>query len=225
MKLILISATTLLAAHNTIGAEYIAYDNTSGYQGTVTSRPNIEVGDEINLIGGPATMTRFQFEYNATGMIGGEFGVVRIYDMRESSIPRDYPFLPGNLLFESQPFTLLDGFHQGSIDNLSLAVPDRIVWSVEFSGITAPGSNAGLLFYHGVEVSGAPGGSFDDHWEFIASVGNPTPHWVLVDNDLPLIDNFGARVTAIPEPSSFALMIIGGVFMARSARRYSRTGA
>src|ERR1041385_8815048 len=63
-------------------AQFIAYDNSSTYEGSVTSRGNVEVGDEINLSTGASTLTDFQFEYNYTGPVAGNpdaTGVLRFY--------------------------------------------------------------------------------------------------------------------------------------------------
>jgi hypothetical protein len=215
---VLVTATTLLT---TSGGEFIAYDNTTEYEGYVTSRGNTEIGDEINLLSGPATMTRFQFEYSAVGITTEATGIVRFYSMKQVSAPHEQPFQPGTLLFESEPFPLLNGFHQGSIDNLSLDVPEKFVWSVAFSGLQGTGDNAGLLFYNGVEVAGGPGQSYDDHWEFNGSISNPFPHWQLVDNP-GVIDNFAARVTTVPEPGCIRLMAAGVFAIGFAARRIRR---
>src|SRR3954468_14601494 len=164
-------------------AQIIAYDNSSTYEGSVTSRGNVEVGDEITLSTGATTLTDFQFEYNYTGPIAGNpdaTGVLRFYAKDGNG-----GLTPGTLLFESGPFTLQAGLHQGAVNGLSLAVPGTFIWSVDFDGIVGTGDNAGLLFYDPPTV----GSSFNDHWEFVGEPGNPTPHWVLTDNP-GLIDNF-----------------------------------
>lgn len=193
-------------------AQFIAYDNSSTYEGSVTSRGNVEVGDEINLSGGAATLTDFQFEYNYTGPVAGNpdaTGVLRFYAKDGNG-----GLTPGTLLFESAPFTLQAGFHQGAINGQSIAVPGTLIWSVAFNGIAGTGDNAGLLFYDPPTA----GSSFDDHWEFTGEVNNPTPHWVLTDNP-GLIDNFGARVTVVPEPTTVGLLIGGATLLGIAARR------
>jgi hypothetical protein len=202
----------------------VAYDNTTGYQGTVTSRGNTEIGDEINLTTGASTLTDFQFEYNYTGPVAGNpaaTGVLRLYAKDGGG-----GTTPGTLLFESAPFTLQTGFNQGAVNNLSVAVPGTLIWTVDFDGIVGTGDSAGLLFYNGVGVGGGPGESFDDHWEFTGTTQIPAPHWALVDNGptpdvggAPPIDNFGARVTVVPEPSTIALAIGGAALLGFAARR------
>src|SRR5438874_1399509 len=81
-NLILACVAGFAMARSQEAAEYIAYDNTTGYESTVTSRGNIEIGDEINLIGGATTMTRFQFEYHSVGITTPATGIVRFYAMK-----------------------------------------------------------------------------------------------------------------------------------------------
>lgn len=193
-------------------AQIIAYDNTSNYQNEVSSQGNIEIGDEINLTTGASTISDFQFEYNYNGA-ASPTGVLRIYAKDGNG-----GLTPGTLLFQSGSFTLQNGFHQGAVNNISLAVPGTIIWSVDFAGIPN-GENAGLLYYNGVGVGGGPGQSFDDHWEFTTEPSNLTPHWVLMDTGGGIIDNFGARVTVVPEPTTVGLLMGGAALLGLAARR------
>jgi hypothetical protein len=204
-------------------AQLIAYDNSSNYEDRVTGRGNVEIGDEINLSTGAATLTDFQFEYNYTGPVAGNpdgTGVLRFY-AKDAPNPAGTPnSQPGTLLFESAPFTLQAGFHQGAVNGLSLAVPGTFIWTVAFNGIVGTGDNAGLLFYDPPTT----GSSFDDHWEFTGTTDNPTPHWALTDNlDIvngkELVDNFGALVTVVPEPTTVGLLIGGAALLGIAARR------
>lgn len=186
----------------------IAYDNSTGYQNSVTARGNMELGDEINLTTGPSTLTDFSFEYNYTGT-GGATGTLRIYAKDGGS-----GLAPGTLLLQSDPFTLQSGFHSASVNNVSVAVPGTLIWTVDFEGLT--GTEAGLLFYNGVPVGSGPGQSLDDYWENHGTVG--APDWVIARNDT-VIDNFGARVTVVPEPTTVGLLIGGAAVLGFAVRR------
>lgn len=208
----------------TAKADSIVYDNTATAQtsggdliySSASAAGNKEFGDEINLSGGATTVTRFQFEYVYTGSSGdGATGVLRFYDM----IPAGAGFKPGNLLLQSTPFQLANpaafdanGGYQGDTGAISVAVPGRFVWSVEFN--FAAGATGGLLLYNGAGVGSGPGQSLDDHWES-TSAGN---NWNLYNYALG-VDNFNARVTAVPEPGTVALISMGSLGLMALARR------
>jgi hypothetical protein len=189
----------------------VAYDNTTGYENAMTGRGNIELGDEINLTTGPSTLTDFSFEYNYTGA-GGASGVLRIYDKTGGG-----GLAPGNLLFQSDPFTLTTGFHSAAIHNQSIDVPGTLIWTVQFSGLTTA-TEGGLLFYNGVGVGSGPGQSLDDYWENSNPGG--TPNWVVAHNDT-VIDNLGSQVivAAVPEPTTIGLLVGGAAMLGFAARR------
>jgi hypothetical protein len=193
-------------------AQIIAYDNTTGYLDTVTARGNAELGDEIHLTTGPTTLTRFQFEYNySPGFLGDTAtGILRLW-----AKDADGGFRPGTLLLQSTPFTLVPGFNQGDVNGLSLDVPGTLIWTVDFDGITGTES-AGLLFYGGVGVGSGPGQSQDDHWENQGTVA--VPDWALMITD-GIVDNFGARVTVVPEPTTVGLLVGGAALLGFAARR------
>lgn len=191
-------------------AQIIAYDNTTGYQNVVTARGNTELGDEINLTTGATTLTRFQFEYNYSGGDGAT-GILRLW-ARDGG-PNG--LLPGTLLLQSDPFALVAGFNQADVNGLSLDVPGRLVWTVDFDGL-AGAETAGLLFYNGVGVGEGPGQSTDDYWENQGTVA--VPDWALMVTG-GIVDNFGARVTVVPEPTTVGLLIGGVAMLGLAARR------
>jgi hypothetical protein len=210
-------AAAALTGLSAQGQEYFAYDNTASPQfvnGNDILYTDVhfpEIGDEINLIGGANTVTRFEFEYRYNGPSSDSAtGILRFREL----VPAGAGFTvsTGAPLLQSAPFDLENGFHSVDTGPISVAVPGRFVWTVEFVG-TAPGVPGGLLFYNGAGVGDGPGESANDHWEL-----DPANGWTLFDNALG-IDNFAARVTVVPEPGTVALMVAGGVAALAAARR------
>lgn len=213
-KSLTLAVATAALASLSAKAQVIAYDNTTGYQGRVTALGNSEVGDEINLTTGASTLTDFAFEYNYSGGDGAT-GVLRLWAKDAAG-----NLAPGTLLLQSTPFVLQSGFHSASVNGLSLSVPGTLIWSVDFDGL-AGAESAGLLFYNGVGVGSGPGQSLDDYWENTGTVA--VPNWVLRETDnvaFPnVIDNFGARVTVVPEPTTVGLLVGGAALLGLAARR------
>jgi hypothetical protein len=210
---VLFSIGTALLAAAPAKAQTFAFDNTSNYQNLTSDRGTIEIGDEVNLTTGPATMTEFVFEYLYTGTDTGSATVqVRFYDKTGNA-----GTTPGNVLFQTVPFTIQSGFNAVNITGMSVPVPGRLIWTADFEGLSGPQPNAGLLFYNGVSVGDGPGQSRDDHWE---NLGTPiAPNWALI-NTAGVVDNFGARITVIPEHGTSA--VVAGLALAGFAaiRRY-----
>jgi hypothetical protein len=178
----------------------IVYDNTStnsftGQQYGSTS----EFGDQITLAGQSfdRTITAFRFDYYLShGVSGNEQATLTVYDTTGPSGG------PGNVLFSDGPFNISSGYNTVTDSGLNVSVPDSIIWTVKFSGISAD-ETVGLLFYNPPTV----GSSLDDYWEKVNGV------WTL-NRFSPSggpIANFGAQVLAIPEPSTVQYALLAGL--------------
>ena len=199
----------------------IVYDNSTQYLGSFTDQNNFEAGDEIQIAGTDRTMTAFSFEYsvyhdkdsqgNAVPLSGNE--TAELFLRARDGDPNG--LTPGTILYDSGAISLAGkqnaaGFGTITAENTSVQLPASgdLVWTVKFSGIeNTPdpdhpgqflGEHAGLLYYGPVTV----GSSFDDYW---INKGNG---FELVGTD-GLTDNFGAQLTAVPEPSTIALVLLG----------------
>jgi len=181
-------------------APTIVYDNTStnGFSGQFYNSLN-QYGDEITLAGQSfdRTITTFRFDYYLShGVTGNEQATLTVYDTTGPGGS------PGNVLFSDGPFNITSGYNTVTDSGLNVSVPDTIIWTVQFTGISA-NESVGLLFYNPPTV----GSSFDDYWEKVNGV------WTLsrfTPSGGP-VANFGAQVLAIPEPSTVQYALLAGL--------------
>ena len=197
----------ILAGVSASAQPAVVYDNTAAYSGFKSNAGNKEIGDEITLSDALLNIvTKFQFEYHFNGADATASGVLRFY-AKDGGVGN---VQPGTVLFESASFDLLNGFKQGSANVPSVTVPGTFIWTVEFSGLDGADS-AGLLYYGNPSV----GSSLNDHWE-----RDLAGFQTYADDPDILSDNFAARVTAVPEPGTWALLLGGlGVIGAAARRR------
>lgn len=172
------------------------YDNTTNPLNRVIPQGTAsEMGDQIFLAGADRRVTDFQFDYfvstNASGNERAEF-FFYLNDGVNGA--------PNTILYRSGEINLGTGSRFLQAQALSVTVPNSFTWSVSFKGIDF-NETAGLLLFNPPTT----GSSFDDFW-----VKNSDGTWstFLVDSGATPA-NFGARVTAVPEPSTYAMALLG----------------
>ncbi len=181
----------------------VVYDNSSSPLNLYFSS-TAEFGDQIS-IGGGWTADSFRFEYFASGLQGDETGFVRFYANNGIPVTGTDSQVPGELLYQSPMFFLQNGNVPVSIENLpGIQLPDSFTWTVSVTGVT-DGEVFGLTMYDPPTT----GSSLNDIWQR----GGPDG-WELMQ--LPGLPpgknaNFGAVLTAVPEPGAAALFALGGV--------------
>ena len=175
----------------------VVYDNSSNYLGNFSDLGNGTIGDQITLGGASRVITEFKFEYFLSFAVSGnEKGALKFYATDGAG------GLPGTIAgIEVKSAATV------TASDLSQSVANTFTWAVTFSGLEGS-ERAGLLFYDAPTV----GSSFDDFW------ANTSGAWQLM-NTAGLKDNFSAQITAVPEPTTFALLGTGLVGLALAAYR------
>lgn len=192
----------------------VVYDNTTTDSNARFNPGLLEVGDEVLLntdfrAGNPgATITNFSFQYYGVNFSGDEQMRFRIYanDGAESPSGR---LEPGSILFDSALFSI--GATDRlviNISDLSINVPNRFTWSVQFTGITG-GEEAGLDLYSPPST----GLNYVNYWK------NTGGTWTLEEDPMGANIDFAARIEAVPEPSTLALGVLGGSLALAALKR------
>jgi hypothetical protein len=93
-----------------------------------------------------------------------------------------------------------------------LPIPSSdITWTIQFAGMGETDS-VGVDLYYPATV----GQTYGDYWAY-----NGTS-WSLETNSLVPLSSFGASMTAVPEPSTLSLSLLGGAGILALARRLRR---
>lgn len=205
----------------------VVYDNTSTldpnafHNGTLNVNGSIqgpyEFGDDLTLAGTSRLVNHFVFNYfgdivnNPTAT-----ATIRFY-------ANDQPILdpvtgktiqgPGSLLWQSDPFQIVNGRVEASMSVPLVKVPDVFTFTMDAPGLTGGvGSRVGLY----VSTQKATiGSSFNDFWE-------KTPGGWVVSNVKPARADFSVKVEAVPEPGTIALGIAGVALLGLAVRRGAR---
>lgn len=167
-----------------------------------------EYGDEILLGGTDRFITGFSFEYTANFAAAGG-GVFSIYANDGAMIGG--VAAPGTSLF-STSFDVVDG---GGVVNVAFpgteTIPDRLTYTVQFAGVGGA-NTAGLI----ADANVTEGSSGNDFW---LRTGPGMDDWQLSNFGAGAEANFVATVTAVPEPGTIALLVLGVSGLALAIRR------
>jgi hypothetical protein len=200
----------------TASAQSIVYDNTSGPLGQRTGEGNAEIGDQVVFAGTARTVQQISFEYFVSpGGSGNETATFFMYRIDAATK------LPSTLLYTSPTFNLVPattgGFGTATIGGISVDVPDQIAWTVSFQGLENT-EQAGLLFYNPPSVGSSPTFDPGDGTQHDFFLRHNVSGWQVLDTP-NLVDNLNVRFTAVPEPTTVALMLGGLLTMGLIRRR------
>ncbi|MBI4662662.1 MAG: hypothetical protein HY735_27935 [Verrucomicrobia bacterium] len=190
-SVVVLSASIALCS---TGFAAVVYDNTAATNSlnrSFSAGNNIEFGDQIFLEGSDRRVTDFRFDYFlSTGSARAELFFYQNNGAGGTA--------PGTLLYRSGQFDLATGVQSIVAQGLSVSVGNTFTWAVAFSGVDL-GEEAGLLLFSPPTI----GASIDDFW-----VKDSAGNWstFLIDAGATPA-NFAARVTAVPEPSTYALAV------------------
>lgn len=188
-----LSASLFLSAS---GFASIVYDNTtSSLNQSFSPGNNVEFGDQVFLSGSERRITDFSFDYFlGTNASGNESAELFFYQNDGPSTA------PGTILYRSGTFSLASGQQTILAPALSATVPNSFTWAVAFEGIDF-GEQAGLILADPPSV----GASLDDFW-----VKSSAGTWGTFQVDGgATAGNFAARITAVPEPTTLVLGVLG----------------
>lgn len=208
----------------------VVYNNTTTSLFEAANFLNQEYGDQIWLdspviadgihAGNLAReITKVEFEYFAQDVGANDTISFSIYDY-EPGNPNTVN--GGAPLATVADIVLVDGFNTVTLDFVgdnAVTVRDSLTWTVNFNVADPNTTSAGLSFYSPATVSGNAPARVDDFWQ--KNTGPINDGWESVAIQGGPAGNFGARFTAVPEPSVIVLGFLAGVsFLGmRSMRR------
>lgn len=197
------------------GVSQVVYQHSGS--GNFSYTTGAEYGDEVvipahSMSGVQWVITGFSFEYSANYALAGGL-TFRIYE--QNGAPISGFASPGTEIYE----TTVDINNGGGLVDINFTydatniLPNRLTYTVQFAGLL-PGNNAGLIIPGGTPVVGSSG---NDFWE---KTGPGANDWALKTFTVGSPSaNFVATITAVPEPSTVAMMVAGAGLVLVALRR------
>ncbi len=206
----------LMLAYPAFAGAEVVYDNTAtptkseeenpwlpdGFWPFNAFAPNEQMGDQIILSGTARSVVEFDLLLSSTQAVSLSSLTLRFYDLQIGS--QGYPEPKNQLWTHTLTDVAVDGLTTVNFVVPEIVVPDIFVWTT-----SADSGVAGMATFDPPTV----GSSGDFFWDFYGNAWCP-----LYFYGDPAA-NFGAKVTAIPEPVTAGLLAIGGLSLIRRRRR------
>jgi hypothetical protein len=195
-----------------VDAQAIVYDNTT------TSLDNnfpllpewmdesAEAGDEVLLGGTDREVVHLKLLFNYRGTSPGTLDALIRFRRYDEAFHG-----PGEVFYES-PLTQVQttaGIHELDFDIPHVLVPDHFIWTVQAFNRQGSVGEIGPAYFNPPTVG------FSDDW-FWQRGGN---EWTAYSWGADPYANFGAQITAVPEPTTMASLALGLGFLRRRRNR------
>jgi hypothetical protein len=202
------------------------YDNSTTDLSTRFDPGTSQVGNEILLAGTDRYLTGFSFEYWELNTSGSQVQADVQFYLNNGTLFNGYAMPGSTSFFDSGWFNV--SATDRSTENLSVAdfpsdlplfLPlangeSNMTWTVQFRGMQTGLDSAGVDLYGPPTV----GSAYGDYWQ---KTGLNT--WALMNNSaFPSLASDFAAVMTVPEPSSMALSVLGGMGLLIMVRRFRR---
>jgi hypothetical protein len=203
-----VSIVALLAVAVGAQAQAIVYDNTTTFGNRVQTLlsdlvvEGTELGDEVQLAGTAREVTELRLLFFYRGVDGGQF------DARIRLLMDDGPGgTPGTQLYASPLVESLDannGLNEYTFAIPNVTVPDTVIWTIDGFNPVNITDELGPAYFHPPTI----GSSEDFFWRFDGQFEWTPYAW----GGSPYA-NFGAQITAVPEPATLAALALGASFL------------
>jgi hypothetical protein len=160
-------------------------------------------GDEVVLAGSDRFLIGFDFQFWATNTSGLTIDVA--LHLQDGPEYNGYDS-PGTTIYSLSGFNLSDTPRSTLVfdstdllGGIDITGYDTLTLAIRFNNIGS--GQAGVDLYNPVDI----GSSYPDYWQLVGS------QWQLTTNNVFPVVNFGMTIEAVPEPSAFALVLLGGL--------------
>ena len=224
---LLLTALVLTTSNIAVSAAAVVYDNTTtpvtgpwtadtekGFWPFSVFGAYEDMGDEITLAGTARTITEFElillspWQEVILSSTATEPSLALTFWKNDGLDVYGFPGAPGTWLWEgsiSSDITLPVNVPTTVTFSVpDVVVPDTFTWTTRADSLSA-----GMAIYDPPTF----GSSGDHYWDLYAG------DWYPMSFGGGPVANFGARVTAVPEPSALAVLILGGLSAVRRRRR------